>query len=118
MPFVRMKLITGWARTGRMWGQQHFDVTADIVTFGKGVRREIPSMPGNFQMSVDRLLEEAGAAWEDGIRSVILFGIPERKDETGSEGMDRSCRNEDAVPDPGLELVQADLRGTAMHFPR
>ncbi len=57
-----------------------------FVTFGDGVRREIPSMPGNFQLSVDRVVEEVGGAWDDGIRSVILFGIPERKDETGSEG--------------------------------
>ena len=32
---------------------------------GDGVRREIPSMPGNFHLSVDRLVEEASAAWDD-----------------------------------------------------
>lgn len=56
-----------------------------FVRLGKGIRTEIGAMPGNFQLSPDRLVEEVGAAWEDGVRSVILFGIPEHKDETGSE---------------------------------
>jgi porphobilinogen synthase len=45
-------------------------------------------MPGNFHLSVDRLLEEVAAACDDGVRAVILFGIPDKKDETGSEAWD------------------------------
>jgi porphobilinogen synthase len=56
-----------------------------FVAPGRGVRNEIPSMPGNFHWSVDTVVDEVGAAWDEGIRSVILFGIPERKDATGSE---------------------------------
>ncbi len=49
---------------------------------GQGVRREISSMPGVHNLSVDEITREATAAYETGIRSVILFGLPEAKDET------------------------------------
>ncbi len=55
---------------------------------GKGVRKEISSMPGNYQFSPDRLVEECREVDELGIPGVILFGIPSRKDEKGSEGYD------------------------------
>jgi len=53
---------------------------------GEGVRREIGSMPGNCQLSVDELVKECAEAQSLGIGGVILFGIPESKDETASEG--------------------------------
>jgi porphobilinogen synthase len=59
-----------------------------FVRPGRGVRKEIASMPGNFQLSVDRLVEEVGAALELGLRSFILFGIPAAKDATGSAALD------------------------------
>jgi porphobilinogen synthase len=55
-----------------------------FVCAGKGVRREVPSMPGVFNLSVDELVREATAAFELGIRGIILFGLPETKDETAS----------------------------------
>lgn len=55
-----------------------------FVCSGTGVRREIPSMPGVFNFSVDELEREATAAFELGIRGVILFGLPEAKDEMAS----------------------------------
>lgn len=51
---------------------------------GAGVRREVASMPGVFNLSVDEIVLEAQAAMEDGIRAVLLFGIPDTKDETAS----------------------------------
>ena len=54
-----------------------------FVRPGSGVRQEIASMPGKYQLSVDRLVDEVGAARELGIRAFILFGIPEHKDATG-----------------------------------
>jgi porphobilinogen synthase len=51
---------------------------------GDGVRREIGSMPGNFQLSVDELVKECAEAKRLGIGGVILFGIPEVKDEMAS----------------------------------
>jgi porphobilinogen synthase len=55
-----------------------------FVRPGKAIKKEIASMPGNFQLSVDRLVDEVGAARDLGVRSFILFGIPDRKDATGS----------------------------------
>jgi porphobilinogen synthase len=51
---------------------------------GRQVRNAVKSMPGVFQLSVDELVAEAQSGWEAGVRSVILFGIPERKDAAGS----------------------------------
>jgi porphobilinogen synthase len=55
-----------------------------FVCPGQGVRDPIPSMPGNFRLSVDQLVEECREARDLGIPGVILFGIPEAKDPTGS----------------------------------
>ncbi len=54
-----------------------------FVRSGRGVRNEIASMPGNYQLSVDTLVEEVGAAKDLGVRSFMLFGIPPKKDPKG-----------------------------------
>ena len=59
-----------------------------FVTPGENIRHEISSMPGNYHWSVDRLVEEVSAAWDEGIRAVLLFGIPSQKDAEGSEAWD------------------------------
>jgi porphobilinogen synthase len=59
-----------------------------FVCPGQGVRREIGSMPGNFQLSTDELVKECAEAASLGIGGVILFGIPETKDEMASGGYD------------------------------
>ena len=51
-----------------------------FVRPGKGERRPIGSMPGQFQLSVDEAAKTAREAWKAGVRAVILFGIPEKKD--------------------------------------
>jgi porphobilinogen synthase len=51
---------------------------------GEKVRREIPSMPGVHNLSVDEIAREAAAAREIGVKGVILFGLPEAKDEEGT----------------------------------
>lgn len=58
-----------------------------FVTYGKGVRDEISSMPGCARLSVDNLKKEAGEVASLGIPAIILFGIPETKDETGSSAL-------------------------------
>jgi porphobilinogen synthase len=77
-----------------------------FVTYGKGVKREIPSMPGCFQESIDEILKSALEVRSLGIPAVILFGIPENKDELGSGAYDadgiiqNAIRGiKDAVPD-------------------
>jgi len=57
-----------------------------FVTHGKGVKKEIGSMPGNYQQSIDNIIKDCEEVMGLGIPAVILFGIPEHKDETGSEG--------------------------------
>ena len=59
-----------------------------FVTYGKNTRREIKSMPGCFQESVDKIVKHAKEVYSLGIPAVILFGIPEHKDETGSGAYD------------------------------
>jgi porphobilinogen synthase len=56
-----------------------------FVVHGKGIKKEIPSMPGNYQQSIDNIVKDAKEAYSLGILAVILFGIPEHKDELASE---------------------------------
>jgi porphobilinogen synthase len=55
---------------------------------GEGVRKPISSMPGNFQLSIDELVKECESAVKTGIGGIILFGIPDHKDELASENYD------------------------------
>ena len=55
-----------------------------FVCPGTGVRREISSMPGVFNLSIDETTNEVSAAYDAGVRGVILFGLPESKDELAS----------------------------------
>jgi porphobilinogen synthase len=59
-----------------------------FVTFGKGVKKAISSMPGCFQESVDKVARHAKEVYSLGIPSVILFGIPRHKDEIASGAYD------------------------------
>ncbi len=59
-----------------------------FVVFGTDKKEEIPAMPGIFRLSTDHLVREAERVRSLGIRAVILFGIPETKDEMGSSGYD------------------------------
>jgi porphobilinogen synthase len=61
-----------------------------FVMPGKGKREEVTSMPGVFRMSVDQLRQEARSCLEVGVRSVILFGLPEKKDAMGSGAHDNN----------------------------
>ena len=60
-----------------------------FITFGKDKKKEIASMPGHYQLSVDKLAAEAKEIASLNIPGVILFGIPEHKDETGSSAFDQ-----------------------------
>jgi porphobilinogen synthase len=59
-----------------------------FVTFGKGVKKPISSMPGCYQESVDEVVKSARHVYSLGIPGIILFGLPEHKDETGSSAFD------------------------------
>jgi porphobilinogen synthase len=59
-----------------------------FVTVGKGVRNEIASMPGQYRFSVDLLVKEAAEAKLLGIPAVMLFGVPDKKDDRGTGAYD------------------------------
>jgi len=55
-----------------------------FVRAGRNIRKPISAMPGQFQFSIDQLVREAAHAYQLGVPAVILFGLPERKDEQAS----------------------------------
>jgi len=73
--------------------------------FGKGIRKEVSSMPGIYQQSIEYIVEEAQAVHELGVPAVILFGIPETKDAEGS----------DAYADCGI--IQETIRALKKQVP-
>jgi porphobilinogen synthase len=68
-----------------------------FVVPGEGIKKEISSMPGNYQMSLDRVVAEVGEVKSLGIGGVILFGIPDKKDSRGSGAYDESGIVQNAV---------------------
>jgi porphobilinogen synthase len=68
-----------------------------FVRPGKNERRPIASMPGQHQVSIDRLLHEASQLYSKGVPSVILFGLPAKKDARGSEAYARNGIVQQAV---------------------
>ncbi|HVQ14533.1 MAG TPA: porphobilinogen synthase [Vicinamibacterales bacterium] len=68
-----------------------------FVCEGEGVRREVPSMPGVFNLSVDETVKEVEAARADGVKSVLLFGLPDEKDSAGSAAYDSNAPVQSAI---------------------
>ena len=68
-----------------------------FVCEGTSVRREVPSMPGVLQLSVDEATREADAAHQDGVNAVLLFGLPPHKDEAGSAALESSAPVQTAI---------------------
>ncbi len=71
---------------------------------GEGVRREISSMPGNYQLSIDELVKECAEAAKLGIGGVILFGIPAVKDELAS-----GAYAEDGIVQQAVRAVKREV---------
>ncbi len=69
-----------------------------FVVPGKGVREEVSSMPGVYRFSVDQVAEEAKEVLDLGIPAVILFGVPEKKDEIGSQAYAKKGIIQRAIP--------------------
>ncbi len=68
-----------------------------FVCEGEGVRREVASMPGVFNLSVDEAVKEVEAARAEGVKSVILFGLPDHKDDIGSLAYDPEAPVQSAI---------------------
>ena len=76
-----------------------------FVTEGENVKKPVDSMPGIYQYSIDRFDEELDRIVKSGIPAILIFGIPEHKDETGSQAYD----------DNGI--VQRAFREAKKHYP-
>src|ERR1700758_1159448 len=72
---------------------------------GEGVRREVKSMPGVYNLSVDEAVKEAEEAAELGLGGLLLFGLPETKDEEGSGAYDA-----DGITQQGLRALKATAK--------
>lgn len=91
-PMQRMRRTRETEPLRRMVRETHLSPNDFIypvfVIEGQGRREPISSMPGQFRLSIDLLVKEAAEVKALGIPAVILFGIPDRKDERGSSGFD------------------------------
>ena len=75
-----------------------------FVVEGQGVRNEIASMPGVFQLSIDEILKECCELKSLGIKSILLFGIPGLKDSVGSDAL-----NDDGIIARTLRAIKAEF---------
>ncbi len=91
-PFQRLRRLRQHASVRRMVRETALSpgdlIYPLFITYGTNVQEPIPSMPGQWRWSVDRVTQEAQEVWDLGIPAVILFGIPEEKDERGSSAWD------------------------------
>lgn len=78
-----------------------------FVCEGEGVRREISSMPGVCNLSIDELVKEVDAARKVGVRSVILFGVPDKKDAAGTQAY-----AEDGITQRAIRAIKREVKGT------
>jgi porphobilinogen synthase len=82
----RSEAIRGMIRETRLSAEMF--VYPLFLSGGEGRRREVSSMPGVFQLSVDEAVKEARAARADGVPAVLLFGLPDEKDDIGEAAYD------------------------------
>lgn len=75
-----------------------------FVVHGNGIREEIKTMPGQYRLSVDELVKECEGLYSVGVLSVMLFGIPEHKDHTGSEAYSHN-----GIVQQGIRVLKAAL---------
>ena len=112
MPFPtqRMRRLRSGEPIRRLVRETHLEASQFIlplfVTTGEGVRREISSMPGHCQLSIDHLLIECAEAAKLGLGGVILFGLPETKDDTAS-----GAYAEDGIVQNALRAVKREVPG-------
>ncbi len=79
-----------------------------FVKNGKGIKDTIPSMPGQYHFSVDTLVSEVGELRDFDVKSIILFGLPEKKDSIGSSAFDENeavQRSISAIKDKYPDMV-------------
>ncbi|HEY6329543.1 MAG TPA: porphobilinogen synthase [Blastocatellia bacterium] len=76
-----------------------------FVCEGEGIKREIESMPGCYNLSIDQLVREVEAGRRTGVRSIVLFGIPNEKDGSGSQAY-----AEDGITQRAIRAIKREVR--------
>lgn len=84
--------------------EAHNFIAPLFVVHGEGIREEIGSMPGQYRLSVDQLVAYCRDLYALGVGGVILFGIPQYKDATGSEGY-----SDDGIVQRAIRAIKAEL---------
>lgn len=104
-PEVRMRRLRRTQNIRKMVQEVQLNMNDYIypifVIEGQDIKNEIPSMPGIYQFSLDHLLEEVQRAVDAGVIAIMLFGIPAKKDECGSEAY-----NDDGIIQQAVRLVR------------
>ena len=107
-PIHRMRRLRATATLRELVKETRLDPAQFILPLfacpGENVRREISSMPGNYQLSIDELVKECALAHALGIGGVILFGIPETKDDAASGAYD-----DNGIVQRALVAIQAEV---------
>ncbi len=105
-PFLRMRRLRQTPALRALVRETHLEPSQLILPLflcpGEGVRREISSMPGVFNLSLDQAEQEAEAAQKLGLGGLLLFGLPETKDEQGS-----GAWADDGIVQQGLRRLKA-----------
>jgi porphobilinogen synthase len=112
-PATRLRRLRSSAAMRSLVRETHLEPSALIYPLflceGEGVRREIGSMPGVFNLSVDEALKEIDACAALGIGGVLLFGIPDEKDEQGS-----GAWAADGIVQRGLRAMKATVAAKSL----
>lgn len=106
-PEVRMRRLRRTQNIRNMMQEVQLNMNDYIypifVIEGEDIKKEISSMPGIYQFSLDHLLEEVQRAVDAGVIAIMLFGIPAKKDECGSEAY-----NDEGIIQQAVRLVRAN----------
>ncbi|MBK5291638.1 MAG: porphobilinogen synthase [Acidobacteriia bacterium] len=109
-PIQRMRRLRRSEAMRRLVRETHLEPSGMVLPLfvcpGEGVKREIVSMPGNFQMSVDEIVKECETVHGLGLGAVILFGIPASKDEEATGGYDA-----DGIVQRGVRAIKRAVPG-------
>ena len=107
-PQIRMRRLRKSSILRRMVAETHISTDDLVMPFfvcpGEKVRNPIDSMPGNYQLSVDMLTKEVKEVAGLGVPAILLFGIPETKDEDGSV----ACR-EDGIVQRAIKAIKKEI---------
>jgi porphobilinogen synthase len=109
-PIHRKRRLRATESMRRLVRETHLEPSQFILPLfacpGEGVRREIGAMPGNYQLSVDELVEDCARAKSLGVGGVLLFGLPEIKDEVAS-----GAYADDGIVQRAVRAVKEEVPG-------